>query len=122
MSVEQTTEKGQMVSVGSDAWFGKFVRAGTMTVSGEEVTGYVVATSVEELRAMPRLPMYRTVAIIEAPAWVETQRKIGFLLGALEGLRWSVEGEVRKKIDAILAEESSPNTGSQTQPPNTNQL
>lgn len=54
------------VGVGSSALLGEFVRAGTMVVSGEELTGYVVATTVDELRSAPRLPMYRRVAIIDA--------------------------------------------------------
>lgn len=45
---------------------GVLVRAGTFVASGEEVTGYVVASTIEELKAVPRLPMYRRVQITEA--------------------------------------------------------
>lgn len=34
-----------------------------MMVSGEEVTGIVVAVPVETLRALPHLPMYRDVSV-----------------------------------------------------------
>jgi hypothetical protein len=42
---------------------GKLVRAGTMTVSGEEVTGFVIEIPVEVLRALPHLPMYREITL-----------------------------------------------------------
>lgn len=67
-----------------------------MQVSGTEVTGYVVAA------AVPLLPTYRMVAIIDAAVWVETERKIGFLVGALEGLRYSISVEQQAKVDEIL--------------------
>ncbi len=44
---------------------GELVRVGTMNVSGEELTGYFVQTTVEELRAVRRLPIYRRVEIRE---------------------------------------------------------
>lgn len=93
-----------------EALFGVLTRAGTFPVHDEETSGFVVSCQPAELAKIKRLPMYRDVALIEVRAWLDTQRKIGFLLGALEGLRWSVDGETRKKIDAIVAAEASPNT------------
>ena len=45
---------------------GKIVRMGTFTASEEEVTGFVVACSREELEAIERNPLYRTVALRSA--------------------------------------------------------
>lgn len=42
---------------------GKLVRAGTMMVSGEEVTGFVIEIPAETLRALPHLPMYRKITL-----------------------------------------------------------
>lgn len=48
---------------------GELTNAGTMRVSGEENrTGYFVACTVEELRAVKQLPMYRRVAIVPLAA------------------------------------------------------
>ena len=99
-----------------EALFGVLTRAGTFPVYDEETSGFVVSCQPAELAKIKRLPMYRDVALIEVRAWLDTQRKIGFLLGALEGLRWSVDAEMRKKIDAILAGESSPNIRHEPRP------
>lgn len=42
---------------------GKLVRAGTMEVSGEEVTGIFIEMPVDVLRAIRHLPMYREVTV-----------------------------------------------------------
>ena len=47
---------------------GDLIRAGTMTVEGEEVTGLFIRMTVEELRAVEYLPMYRRVAIVKVDA------------------------------------------------------
>lgn len=48
--------------------FGFLTRAGTLEMHYDHTTGFIVSCSVEYLKAVPRLPMYRRVAIIEADA------------------------------------------------------
>ena len=45
------------------AMSGLLIRVGTMNVAGEEVTGYVVQSTVEEIKALPWLPLYHRVTI-----------------------------------------------------------
>lgn len=42
---------------------GVLVRAGTFTAGDEEVSGFIVSCTPEQLAAVPHLPMYRVVSI-----------------------------------------------------------
>lgn len=56
---------------------GTLTNAGTMTVGGEDGrTGLFIAMSEDELRAVPRLPMYCKVAVVEAGSEFEQLRKL----------------------------------------------
>jgi hypothetical protein len=47
---------------------GVLTRAGTFPIRDEETTGVVVSMTVEELRAVEFLPMYRRVFVVESDA------------------------------------------------------
>lgn len=66
--------------------FGKFVRAGTMNVSGEEMAGCAIAMSEEALHAAPRLPFYRRVAIVPAEDYERLERYCGALEEQLDAV------------------------------------
>lgn len=51
------------------ALHGVLTRAGTFPVREQEVTGFLVETPVANLAAVPRLPMYQPVAIIDQAEW-----------------------------------------------------
>lgn len=55
--------------------YGQLTRAGTFAIRDEECTGLLISLSVDELRAIPRLPMYRRVAVVEAEALDRLQRE-----------------------------------------------
>jgi hypothetical protein len=63
-----SSPKPPAVAVGSLARgsaFGQLTRAGTFPIRDEETTGFVVSCSREQIAALPRLPMYRDVVIVE---------------------------------------------------------
>jgi len=60
--------KPPTVDVGSLARgsaYGQLTRAGTFPIYDEETTGFVVSCSRAQIAALPRLPMYRDVVIVE---------------------------------------------------------
>jgi hypothetical protein len=87
---------------------GLLVRAGTFPVRDEEVTGFVVACSREDLEKLKRLPLYHKVIITEAlpPASDgEDKARLDWLdanVGYLE-LKVGREGTIRQHIDAARA-------------------
>lgn len=63
-----SSPKPPTVDVGSLARgsaYGQLTRAGTFPIRDEETTGFVVSCSFEQIAALPRLPMYRDVVIVE---------------------------------------------------------
>ena len=67
---------------------GELTRAGTFLIRDEECTGLVISLSPDKLRAIPSLPLYRRVAVVEAGALARLQRENEHLrrLAALDAL------------------------------------
>lgn len=53
---------------------GQLTRAGTFSIREEEATGFVVSCSREQLAALPRLPMYREVVIVERSVLLDAEQ------------------------------------------------
>lgn len=54
-------------AVSSATMHGTLVRCGTMTVSDEEVTGYVIACERKQIEQLKRLPMYSEFSLVPKP-------------------------------------------------------
>lgn len=90
---------------------GELVRAGTMIVGGEEITGYAVSSSIEELRKVRHLPMYRRVAIVPEElidGWTVPAVNFDRVYDALRALRSACRSRLTPasygQIDDALAE------------------
>lgn len=85
--------------------FGDFVRAGTMNVSGEETIGCAIAMTEESLRAAPRLPFYRRVAVLAVDDYAALEELVAETLANRHG--YTVAGEpamiYRGDAAAVLA-------------------
>ena len=83
---------------------GQLTRAGTFPVRDEECTGLVISLSVAELRAIPSLPMYRRVAVVEAETLAQLHRSAS-LAADLDALtRSKTEGILRQgwKVTGLM--------------------
>lgn len=59
--------------------YGLLVRAGTMQVADEETTGVVVEISRSDLQRASRVPLYRSVAVIEVQVLIAMEQEVARL-------------------------------------------
>jgi hypothetical protein len=91
--------------------FGKFVRAGTMNVSGEEMTGCAIAMSEEALHDAPRLPFYRRVAIVPAEDYERLERYCSALEEQLDVVGLQMAQHVASRNPAVRHGANAPLSG-----------
>lgn len=81
---------------------GQLVRAGTMTVEGEEITGYVVSCTRDQLRALVRVHMYEQVEISRLAERDQERAAFQLLRTQRDQLERELD-EARKKMKAAQA-------------------